>query len=309
MLKYILITFPNILQIKSTQTCSQISAPNSGSVACTDGNNQYSKCYFACDSKTDFLYPSHAIRKCKCKKKKGCYWTKVQPVCKSSLATPEASCTQLESHNDFSHLSCSNENLANSHCRFSCSKGFTYIPPGKQAKCICQHNGDDYSCDWDKPIVHWATGLDKMCVPKIRFYKKWNFAYNKAFRLNRMTSISKLLEKRAKANKLAILNVNHGTLQENILKLGAQHGIYSDFCNNSPVDVCNGRGTCQSIVSEEGNELIDYLNGFICTCDSGWKGFTCNEIDDTCEGSGGSCNNTIVRRKREIFGSETTIVI
>ena len=64
--------------------------------------------------------------------------------------------------------------------------------------------------------------------------------------MNRTMVISDLIEKRAKANELAVLNVDHGGIQEEILKLGAQNGIYSDFCKNSPVDVCNGRGTCQS---------------------------------------------------------------
>ena len=177
MLKLALIILTYIFQVQSKKTCSPISAPVSGSVACTDGNNQYSKFYFACDSKTDFLYPSHAYRKCKCKKK-GCFWTKVQPVCKSSLATPEASCSRLESLNDFSHLSCSNENFANSYCKFSCSRGFFYIPPENKATCICQHDGDNYNCDWSKRILDSATGFLKMCVPKSRFYKKWHSSYN-----------------------------------------------------------------------------------------------------------------------------------
>jgi len=188
-----------LLQVSSTKTCTPIEAPDAGSVACTDGNNQYSKCYFGCDSKTDFLYPSHAIRKCKCKKK-GCQWTKVQPVCKSSYTEPDATCPVLESKNKFSHLSCSNDNLANSHCRFSCSRGFTYIPPGKQANCVCQHNGEDYKCDWDKPMETYE-GLDKMCVPKLRFYKKWNFSYNKAFRNNQMGAIKNLLQKKSRGER------------------------------------------------------------------------------------------------------------
>lgn len=70
-------------------------------------------------------------------------------------------------------------------------------------------------------------GLDKMCVPKLRFYKKWNFSYNKAFRNNQMGVISNLLQKRAEANELAVENAGNIDLEERIIQFGAQHGLYS----------------------------------------------------------------------------------
>ena len=142
------------------------------------------------------------------------------------------------------------------------------------------------------------SGMDKMCVPKLRFYKKWNFSYNKAFRHNQMSLISKMIKKRAEANQLAILNSDNVNFSEKIIQFGSQHGLYSDFCNNSPVDICNGKGTCES--TDESYNFQDYLNGFVCKCDQGWGGFTCDEPED-CEGSGASCNSTEVKRKRDVL--------
>jgi len=162
-----------------TDSCQPLSAPENGTMTCTNGANQGSVCDFDCQDETYFILPDKSSRRrCKCSERKGCWWTRTDNYCQPPPIDPV--CDALPSEpNQWTSYVCDNE-PTNNHgtaCSFHCDDGWRLNQRGHNFYCRCARKRGQYSCGWSR---NWSE--DKHCVPAPSWYRKWVRSYNKAKR-------------------------------------------------------------------------------------------------------------------------------
>merc|ERR1712110_878714 len=187
-----------------TDSCQPLSAPENGTMTCTDTSNEGSICDFKCEDDTYYILPDKSSRRrCKCNDKKGCWWTRTDNYCQPPPIDPV--CPELPSEpNQWTEYICDNE-PSNNHgtaCTFTCDDGWRLNQRGHNFFCRCARKRGQYTCGWSQG---WSE--DKHCVPAPSWYRKWVRAYNKAHR--RGEDVSQLIADYNEVDQWA-----HDTLSE-----------------------------------------------------------------------------------------------
>jgi len=163
-----------------SDSCIELSAPENGTMSCSDGFNSGTMCTFTCNDPTDLIYPAKSSkRRCKCKDGKGCFWTRTDNYCGPPPIEPECSAvdTYIDSPmNEYTSVICDDANNHGSICEWVCAADFRLNGRGRRSRCKCKRKQGIYSCEWSREFE------DRHCVPAPRYYRKWHRKYNKASR-------------------------------------------------------------------------------------------------------------------------------
>lgn len=158
--------------------CIPLSAPENGTMSCSAGAAEGSKCTFYCNDANDLIYPAKSSkRRCKCKENKGCFWTRTDNFCGPPPIEPECSAIP-EVSNNYTSIICDDDNNHGSSCSWVCAADFRVNGRGRRSRCQCKRKAGIYSCGWSREFEN------RWCVPAPRYYRKWHRKYNKATRTN-----------------------------------------------------------------------------------------------------------------------------
>lgn len=158
--------------------CIELSPPENGTMTCTAGASEGSKCTFYCNDENDLIYPAKSSkRRCKCKQNKGCFWTRTDNFCGPPPIEPECSAIP-EVSNNYTSIICDDDNNHGSSCSWVCAADFRVNGRGRRSRCKCKRKAGIYSCGWSREFEN------RWCVPAPRYYRKWHRKYNKATRTN-----------------------------------------------------------------------------------------------------------------------------
>jgi hypothetical protein len=157
-------------------TCIELSPPENGTMTCSSGTSQGSKCTFTCNEENDLIYPAKSSkRRCKCKENRGCFWTRTDNFCGPPPIEPECSAIP-DVENEYTSIICDDDNNHGSQCSWVCAADFRVNGRGRRSRCKCKRKAGIYSCGWSREFEN------RWCVPAPRYYRKWHRKYNKATR-------------------------------------------------------------------------------------------------------------------------------
>lgn len=174
--------------------CIDLSPPENGTMSCTAGSSEGSKCTFTCNDENDLIYPAKSSkRRCKCKANKGCFWTRTDNFCGPPPIEPECSAIP-EVSNNYTSIICDDDNNHGSSCSWVCAADFRVNGRGRRSRCKCKRKAGIYSCGWSREFEN------RWCVPAPRYYRKWHRKYNKATRTDDAEWMAELEEDYAKVS-------------------------------------------------------------------------------------------------------------